>query len=72
MHFKCAAVERGVERVPAVQVVLAAPYLRGTRVASIQQLLYDLIDVQDPTHEAVHLLVQTLKPEKGDVAQIGR
>ena len=47
---------------PGVEVVLAASDLRRGRVSSVQELLDDLVDVQDPPHQAVHLLVQALKP----------
>ena len=51
-----------VAPVPGVEVVLAASDLRRGRVSSVQELLDDLVDVQDPPHQAVHLLVQALKP----------
>lgn len=31
-------------------------------MTSIQKLLNNLVDIQDPAHQAVHLLVQALKP----------
>jgi len=50
--------------VPGVEVVLTASDLRRRWMTSIQELLNYLINVQDPPHQAVHLLVQALKPRK--------
>ena len=36
--------------VPGVEVVLAASDLSRGRVSSVQELLDDLVDVQDPPH----------------------
>ena len=50
--------------VPAVEVVLAGADLLRAGMAALHQLLHHLVDVQDPSHDAVHLLVQALKPEE--------
>lgn len=47
---------------PAVEVILAGSDFRGTRVAPINQLLNNLVDIQNATHQAVHLLVEAFKP----------
>jgi len=56
--------------IPAVEVVLAGADLLRAGVAPIHQLLHHLVDVQDPSHDAVHLLVQALKP--GEETQAAR
>lgn len=47
---------------PAVEMVLAGLDFRGTRVAPINQLLNNLVNIQNTTHQAVHLLVEVFKP----------
>lgn len=49
---------------PAVEVVLTASDLCRAGVTTVQELLHYLVHVQDPSHQAVHLLVQALKPTK--------
>lgn len=44
-------------------MILTTSNLRRRRMTSIQELLYYLINIQDPSHQAVHLLVQAFKPE---------
>lgn len=47
--------------VPRVEVVLTTSDLCRRWMTSIQELLNYLINIQDPSHQAVHLLVQALK-----------
>lgn len=46
-------------------MVLTASNFCRRWMTSIQELLNYLINIQDPSHEAVHFLVQTLKPKMG-------
>ena len=55
-------VEMRLVSVPGVKVVLTSSDLCGGRMTSIQELLNDLVNVQNPSHQAVHLLVQAFKP----------
>lgn len=48
--------------VPGVEVVLTTSDLCRGWMTSIKELLNYLINVQDSSHQAVHLLVQALKP----------
>lgn len=47
---------------PAVEMVLAGAHLVRAGVAAFHQLLHRVVHIQDPAHQTVHLLVQTLKP----------
>lgn len=49
---------------PAVQVILTPSDLSGTGMVTVQELLNNKIHIQDPSHQAVHLLVQALKPNR--------
>lgn len=60
-----AAVERSVLLVPGVEVVLTASDLCRRWMTSIQELLNYQVNIQDPPHQAVHLLVQAFKPITG-------
>ncbi len=53
-------------------MVLTTSDLRRRWMTSIQELLNYLVNIQDPSHQAVHLLVQALKPTaKGIVGDDG-
>lgn len=53
----CRSQEVSFVSVPGVEVVLTTSDLCRGRMTPIQELLDYLVNVQDPSHEAVHLLV---------------
>lgn len=53
-------------------MVLTASDLGGGWVISIQELLDYLVNVQDPSHQAVHLLVQRLKPTRSSIEKLSQ
>lgn len=55
------------DSLPGVEVILTTSDLCRRWMTSIQELLNYLVNVQDPSHQAVHLLVQTLKPTTKDI-----
>lgn len=58
----CCCWEVSFVSVPGVEVILTTSDLCRRWMASIQELLNYLVHIQDPSHQAVHLLVQALKP----------
>lgn len=50
-------------------MVLTASDLCRRWVSAIQELLNYLVHIQDSSHQAVHLLVQTLKPTTGGMVE---
>lgn len=60
---------RSFVSVPGVEVVLTASDLCRRWVSTIQELLNYLVHVEDSSHQAVHLLVQTLKPTTGGMVE---